>query len=83
MRILLKFVLICFFIVHFIGCTSQNGKVVVEGASGEVSSSLEEDNKSINEGDRGNITAELQQKFEGIVSGNNETYKNWLTYTKK
>ena len=41
------------------------------------------DNKSINEGNKGNITAELQQKFEEIVSGNNETYKNWLTYTKQ
>ena len=57
MRILLKFVLICFFIVNLIGCTSQNGKVVVEGASGEVSSSLEEDDKSINE-DNKNISIE-------------------------
>ena len=49
MNILLKFFLICFLIVNFIGCTSQNGKVLVEGASSEVSSSLEERNKDIKE----------------------------------
>ena len=49
--------LICFFIVNLISCTSQNGKVVVEGASGEVSSSIEEDDKSINE-DNKNISIE-------------------------
>ena len=49
MNILLKFFLTCFLIVNFIGCTSQNGKVVVEGASTEVSSSLEERNKDIKE----------------------------------
>ena len=49
MNILLKFFLICFLIVNFIGCTSQNGKVVVEGASTEVSSSLEESDKAIKE----------------------------------
>ena len=57
MIILLKCVLICFFIVNLISCTSQNGKVVVEGASGEVSSSIEEDDKSINE-DNKNISIE-------------------------
>ena len=49
MKILLKFFLSCFLIVNFIGCTSQNGKVVVEGASSEVSSSLEERNNDIKE----------------------------------
>ncbi len=49
MNILLKFFLICFLIVNLIGCTSQNGKVVVEGASSEVSSSLEESDKAIKE----------------------------------
>ena len=42
MKILIKFFLTCFLIINFIGCTSQNGKVVVEGAGSEVSSSLEE-----------------------------------------
>ena len=45
MNILLKFFLICFLIVNLIGCTSQNEKVLVEGASGEISSSLEFLNK--------------------------------------
>ena len=49
MQIFLKFFLTCFLIVNFIGCTSQNGKIVVEGASSEVSSSLEEKNKDIKE----------------------------------
>ena len=40
------------------------------------------DNKAINQGERGSLTAQLQQKFEDIVSGNNETYKRWLTYTQ-
>ena len=57
MNILLKFVLICFLIVNLIGCTSQNGKVVVEGAGGEVSSSIEEGDKAINE-DNKNISIE-------------------------
>ena len=57
MNILLKFVLICFFIVNLIGCTSQNGKVVVEGVSGEVSSSVEESDKDINENNQ-NISIE-------------------------
>ncbi len=49
MNILLKFFLSCFLIVNFIGCTSQNGKVVVVGASSVVSSSLEESDKAIKE----------------------------------
>ena len=57
MSILLKFVLICFLIVNLIGCTSQNGKVVVEGAGSEVSSSIEEDDRAIDE-DNQNITIE-------------------------
>ena len=57
MNILLKFAFICFLIVKLIGCTSQNGKVVVEGAGGEVSSSVEEGDKDINE-DNKNISIE-------------------------
>ena len=53
MNILLKYTYICFFIVNLIGCTSQNGKVVVEGASGEVSSSIEE-------GDEGNKNISIE-----------------------
>ena len=39
------------------------------------------DNKPINQGERGSLTAQLQQKFEDIVSGNNKSYRSWLTYT--
>ena len=57
MNFLIKFSLICFLIVNIIGCTSQNEKVVVEGASSEVSSSLEESDKVIRE-DNQNISVE-------------------------
>ena len=57
MKILIKFFLTCFLIINFIGCTSQNGKVVVEGADSEVSSSIEEDDRAIDE-DNKNITIE-------------------------
>jgi len=49
MNILLKFAFICFLILNLVACTSQNGKVVVEGASGEVSSSIEAGDKAVNE----------------------------------
>ena len=57
MNILKKFSLIFFFVAIIIGCTSQNEKVVVEGASNEVSSSLEESDKVIRE-DNQNISVE-------------------------
>ena len=57
MKILLKFILIFFLAVNIVGCSSQNGKVVVEGASGEVSSSLEEGDGAIDEDDK-NISIE-------------------------
>ena len=57
MNILIKFFLISFLIVNLIGCTSQNGRVVVEGAGSEVSSSIEEINKTSNE-DNENISIE-------------------------
>ena len=52
-----SFALIFFLIVNLISCTSQNEKVVVEGAGAEVSSSIEEDDKGINE-DNKNISIE-------------------------
>jgi peptidoglycan-associated lipoprotein len=57
MNILLKFAFICFLIVNLISCTSQNEKVLVEGAGSEVSSSMEEGDKAINE-DNKNISIE-------------------------
>jgi branched-chain amino acid aminotransferase len=38
------------------------------------------DNSVINIGGRGEITENLQDKFQKIISGNDEQYKNWLTY---
>ena len=38
--------------------------------------------KLINKGKRGKITQQLQEKFQEIISGNNATYDNWLTYTR-
>ena len=38
------------------------------------------DNNIINIGGRGEITENLQDKFQKIISGNDEQYKNWLTY---
>ena len=43
--------------VNIIGCTSQSGKVLVEGAGSEVSTSLEENDKVIKE-DNQNISVE-------------------------
>ena len=52
------------------------------GTAVEITPITKLDNKLINQGERGGLTAQLQQKFEEIVSGNNETYKRWLTYTQ-
>ena len=57
MNILLKFSLIFFLIFNFIGCTSQNEKVWVEGVSSEVSSSIEESDQAIKENNQ-NISIE-------------------------
>ena len=38
--------------------------------------------KLINNGKRGKITQQLQEKFQEIISGNNATYENWLTYSR-
>ena len=36
----------------------------------------------INNGKRGKVTKQLQDKFQEIISGNNASYENWLTYTR-
>ena len=36
----------------------------------------------INNGKRGKVTKQLQDKFQEIISGNNARYENWLTYTR-
>ena len=57
MNILKKFSIICFFVANIIGCTSQNGKVVVEGAGSEVSASIEDSEEVINKNNQ-NISVE-------------------------
>ena len=39
------------------------------------------DNKPVNNGKRGSITKELQDKFQQIISGEDSFYESWLTYT--
>ena len=39
------------------------------------------DNKPVNNGKRGNITIELQDKFQQIISGEDSSYESWPTYT--
>ena len=41
MKIILKVFYIFFLIVNIVGCTTQNEKILVEGAGGEVSTSIE------------------------------------------
>ena len=36
----------------------------------------------VNNGKRGEVTKQLQDKFQEIISGNNASYENWLTYTR-
>jgi len=36
----------------------------------------------INNGKRGEVTKQLQDKFQEIITGNNASYENWLTYTR-
>ena len=49
MYIIIKKILIYFLIASIVGCTTQNGKVLVEGARTEVSSSVEESGSIVDE----------------------------------
>ena len=40
------------------------------------------DNNLINNGSRGKITKQLQEKFQQIISGHDKFYQSWLTYIK-
>jgi len=40
------------------------------------------DGKHINDGKKGQVTNQLQEKFQEIISGKNRDYDNWLTYSK-
>ena len=57
MNIIIKIVLVFFLISNMISCTSKNGKVLVEGANSDISTSLEESDGVSNEKNQ-NITIE-------------------------
>jgi branched-chain amino acid aminotransferase len=52
------------------------------GTAVEITPITSLDKKYINDGKRGIITKQLQEKFQEIISGMNLTYDSWLTYTR-
>ena len=50
------------------------------GTAVEITPISKLDDKHINNGERGCITKELQNKFQQIISGEDSKYKSWLTY---
>ena len=52
------------------------------GTAVEITPISKLDNNSINNGSRGEITKQLQEKFQEIISGNDRFYQSWLTYIK-
>ena len=53
------------------------------GTAVEITPITKLDNKLISSGKRGNITYDLQKRFEDIISGKDNKFKHWLTFTKK
>ncbi len=51
------------------------------GTAVEITPIREVDEKIIGSGERGPISNKLQEAFTQIISGNNATYSNWLTYS--
>ena len=49
------------------------------GTAAEVTPIRELDNRTIGEGKRGTITAELQKRYFDVVYGRNEQYESWLS----
>ena len=52
------------------------------GTAVEITPISKLDNNSINNGSRGKITKQLQEKFQEIISGHDKFYQSWLTYIK-
>ena len=50
------------------------------GTAVEITPISKLDDMHINDGERGCITKELQNKFQQIISGEDSKYKSWLTY---
>ena len=52
------------------------------GTAVEITPISKLDNNSINNGSRGEITKQLQEKFQEIISGHDKFYQSWLTFIK-
>ena len=52
------------------------------GTAVEITPISKLDNNLINNGSRGKITKQLQEKFQQIISGHDKFYQSWLTYIK-
>lgn len=57
-------------------------EVFFTGTAAEVTPIREIDGRQIGIGERGPITAEIQQRYFDIVQGKNPKYRDWLTYVK-
>jgi branched-chain amino acid aminotransferase len=57
-------------------------EVFFTGSAAEITPINSVDKVKIGEGKRGPVTAKLQERFFGIVSGQMEDSHNWLTYVK-
>ena len=57
-------------------------EVFFTGTAAEVTPIREIDGRQIGIGERGPITAEIQQRYFDIVQGQNPKYRDWLTYVK-
>jgi len=57
-------------------------EVFFTGTAAEVTPIREIDGRQIGIGERGPITAEIQQRYFDIVQGKNSKYRDWLTYVK-
>ena len=52
------------------------------GTAVEITPISKLDNNLINNGSRGEITEQLQEKFQEIISGHDKFYQSWLTFIK-
>lgn len=55
-------------------------EVFFTGTAAEITPVREIDDRNIGAGERGEITAQIQQRFFDIVEGRDERYADWLTY---
>ena len=60
---------------------SEADEAFFTGTAVEITPITKLDNKVINTGLRGDITFQLQERFQEILSGHDTAYESWLTYT--